>query len=227
MNNLSKKQPLAVKIIGGAALIGVSLLSVVHGILTRTLSEYSIVIIWVLSVSSFLALIMGITSWFRTKSIELVKFIFVVLGILVFSLTIISPVFYSIGVSILDLLRWVSSPRIPTKETVPFTIFFTLFIGIILFYFRLYLRSLYGISEILVGLTVAGTRVIAESQAVIIEPKFYLTLLTAGIYLVVRGLDNLHQGFTKPPLDAFALKLFRAIDRLKELNQYLNNKYGS
>jgi hypothetical protein len=30
---------------------------------------------------------------------------------------------------------------------------------------------------------------------------FYLALLTAGVYLCVRGFDNIHPGSTKAPLD--------------------------
>ena len=33
-------------------------------------------------------------------------------------------------------------------------------------------------------------------------------MLTAGVYLVVRGLDNVHQGLTKDPKDPIGTKLF-------------------
>jgi hypothetical protein len=65
--------------------------------------------------------------------------------------------------------------------------------GCVLFYFRLKARCLYGCSEVLVGLLVAGARLNAEAVPGLNAP-ILVALLTAGAYLVVRGLDNIHQG---------------------------------
>jgi len=65
--------------------------------------------------------------------------------------------------------------------------------GAVLFYFRLKARCLYGCSEVLVGLLVAGARLNAEAAPGLNAP-ILIALLTAGAYLVVRGLDNIHQG---------------------------------
>ena len=56
----------------------------------------------------------------------------------------------------------------------------------------------YGFTEVLVGATVAGYRV-ATNQG--LNTELYLVVLTAGIYLVVRGLDNVQQGLKARPDD--------------------------
>lgn len=68
----------------------------------------------------------------------------------------------------------------------------TITIGFLLFQFRQRQRVLYGISEVFVG-TIAG---ILHSGNInqIDDPKYLLALLSASIYLVVRGLDNINVG---------------------------------
>jgi hypothetical protein len=70
----------------------------------------------------------------------------------------------------------------------------TVIVGGLFFRFRLKQRFLYGLTETCVGVGVGMHRVTLEQWSG--APKntgFYLALLTAGIYLVVRGLDNMHQ----------------------------------
>jgi hypothetical protein len=86
--------------------------------------------------------------------------------------------------------------------------FFTRLVGCLLFWFRLRLRCLYGLTETIVGLAVAGIRITTVSSVETLrDPNFYLVVLTAGVYLVVRGLDNMHQGLTKEPIDPIASRL--------------------
>jgi hypothetical protein len=66
--------------------------------------------------------------------------------------------------------------------------------GGLLYWFRLKQRFLYGLTEAIAGVLVGMHRVSLEQWSGV--PKstgFYLALLTAGIYLVVRGIDNMHQ----------------------------------
>ena len=46
------------------------------------------------------------------------------------------------------------------------------------------------------------------------DAGFYLALLTAGVYLVVRGLDNIYLGLTKEPIDPLASWLGRKIEKI-------------
>jgi hypothetical protein len=80
----------------------------------------------------------------------------------------------------------------------------TVFAGIALFYFRLRWRSLYGITETVVGVLIASYRINTRGEFT----ELVLAVLTASIYLIVRGLDNVHQGLVKPPLDPIAVASF-------------------
>jgi hypothetical protein len=58
-------------------------------------------------------------------------------------------------------------------------------------------------------LAVAAHRTHEAGVAAVTETGFYLAVLTAGVYLVVRGLDNVYQGFTNSPPDPFAATLLK------------------
>lgn len=69
----------------------------------------------------------------------------------------------------------------------------TLAVGALFFWFRLRERFLYGLSEALAGAAVAAHRLSIEpGQGVPGDRGFYFAVLTAGVYLVVRGIDNMH-----------------------------------
>lgn len=68
-------------------------------------------------------------------------------------------------------------------------------VGMALYKFRSKQRVLYGISEVLVGIAVTVSRVqtsfSTEHQN---NVDLYIAVLTAGVYLIVRGLDNIEVG---------------------------------
>jgi hypothetical protein len=58
------------------------------------------------------------------------------------------------------------------------------------------------------GILVATHRSYSSPDLIaIVNTEFLLFLLTAGIYLVVRGLDNIHTGITKEPRDIVYTRL--------------------
>jgi hypothetical protein len=72
----------------------------------------------------------------------------------------------------------------------------TLGLSIALFSFRLSHRWLYGLSEIIVGVVIVNYRLSGDDSTISgHNADFYLAILTAGIYLIVRGLDNMHVAF--------------------------------
>jgi hypothetical protein len=78
-----------------------------------------------------------------------------------------------------------------------------------LFYFRLRVRSVYGLTEVVVGIGMACSKLcpfgLQESVANSIGNRSFLVpMLTASIYLIVRGLDNVHQGLVQKPPDPVA-----------------------
>ena len=122
------------------------------------------------------------------------------------------PMYYSIAASLKDICLWLLSPKLSGTEAVVWAVVFTVVLGAILFTVRLRYRSCYGVVETLTGLVVAAQRVAiataipAAATTLTRDPAFFLTILTAAVYLVVRGFDNIHQGLTKEPFDRVALK---------------------
>jgi hypothetical protein len=94
------------------------------------------------------------------------------------------------GLSAIELLRNLSSKAwLVTATTLG-----TLVIGIAFFVFRLFQRFLYGATEAIAGTAVAAHRISIEPGTNLpSETGFYFAVLTAGVYLIVRGLDNIHQ----------------------------------
>lgn len=50
-----------------------------------------------------------------------------------------------------------------------------------------------------------------QPAAFLSDPTFYFALLTARVFLVVRGLDNIHQSAFKEPKDPVALWVMDAL----------------
>jgi hypothetical protein len=67
-------------------------------------------------------------------------------------------------------------------------------VGTAFFIFRLRQRLVYGATEAVAGISIAAHRMSIEpTPGIPTDTGFYFAVLTAGIYLVVRGLDNMHQ----------------------------------
>lgn len=102
------------------------------------------------------------------------------------------------------LVLWLSAPA-------------TLLLGGAAFLFRLRFRCLYGITEVGAGLFVAWFQVRGGGGGGLLSGAFLLAFITAAVYLVVRGLDNVHQGWKAEPPDPLAAFLRdRIIPRLKK-----------
>lgn len=139
-----------------------------------------------------------------SKGIEW-KFIGLLIIALPFAFILGSIEYYSMFVTLKDIFLWIKSPSFSGNGKVICIALLTLALGAGLFYFRLKLRACYGMTEAVVGLIVATNKIPTEAQD-ITNPEFYLAILTASLYLVVRGFDNIHQGLTKDPKDPLAHK---------------------
>ena len=112
------------------------------------------------------------------------------------------PTLIAVGSRILNLIEDPAS-RIYTYPGV--SALFVFLLGLFLFAIRRRLRCLYGLVEVGVGVVVAlrqTSDVVAIGQA--IDGRFMLAMLTASVYLVVRGLDNVDQGIKSTPKDPVA-----------------------
>jgi len=109
----------------------------------------------------------------------------------------------------LQLYRWVDSPGTSRAIALIVCVPLTMLVGTLLFLFRLRLRSAYGASEVVMGLAVAIVLLDQLTQGIsALSPQFVATYTTASLYLIVRGLDNVHQALLAPNGDPL-------IDRLR------------
>lgn len=117
--------------------------------------------------------------------------------------------YYALIIPIWDLFFWIYARTTATYGSILLTSTATLLGGTALFYFRLKARTLYGLTEAIAGVSVAGFKTLEVGGfSAMANPNFYLVVLTAGVYLVVRGLDNMHQGIVREPVDPYAQKLY-------------------
>jgi hypothetical protein len=133
------------------------------------------------------------------------------------SLYIFVPVFFISQIFLISVsLQEFSIPVITQSAFIISSL--VLLVGSILFYIRLKFRFVYGASEVIVGLYVAFEKIHGAPLPVLtlenIEPVA-LVILTGAIYLVVRGLDNAHQGMTKEidPIGRHVFRWFESVTR--------------
>ena len=130
--------------------------------------------------------------------------------------------FYFLGASMRDLVLWVpkgldmlSGPiEWSSAPTVGIAVCIPLIIGGLLFCIRRNMRVLYGATETLMGIIVFMSSLSAKRPGVkVTDPAFALAMLTASIYLVVRGLDNVDQGWQEKEKD-LGVKLLTVVAKL-------------
>jgi hypothetical protein len=127
----------------------------------------------------------------------------------------IGSLFYALGATLFDIVRWLVTQLSEQERSAAFAMAVTAFVGAVLFWFRLRYRALYGFTEAVVGLSVAGHRVGFQSIQANDGMSLYLAVLTAGVYLVVRGLDNVHQGWKSGSDPALTWLVQRLRSRLR------------
>jgi hypothetical protein len=197
-----------------------------YGVLNRTLDDF---LLYGLSIAGVLEInFVGIIllNWYERKEKPSSGDIFGAFVIFPVAACLGGAIFYSIGVVLIDTYLYLWSPKSGNSMTVALTVVLTLGIGIALFFFRLRRRALYGLTEVVVGVVVSVYRVTsAPVSSSLTSPDLYLVVLTAGIYLIVRGLDNLHQGLSEKPTDQMTTMLLGST--AKSSNTALSNTVPS
>jgi hypothetical protein len=151
--------------------------------------------------------------WWRKGA----NWLYIVLFAAIFSV-VVGLTYYSIAVGIKDAYLWFSSLPFTRDAAIGVLTGSTVAAGLVLFVFRLYLRSLYGLSEVVAGVFISTLKISEKTPAaidtadpallrILVADDLYVVVLTAGVYLVVRGLDNVHQGVVKDPRDPLATKI--------------------
>lgn len=125
---------------------------------------------------------------------------------------VLGSLFYSLFVSATDFYHWVLklNPLTQKNHFMGFAGATVLALGGIFFWGRLKLRFTYGLLEAGVGVAFAVYKFSQEPKiALPSDNGFYFAMLTAGVYLVVRGFDNMHQGWKegKDPVVMYLLHI--------------------
>ena len=185
-----------------------TLYSIIYTIVNRTFDDFLKYSIYISGFTLIFILVIIVIFSYRSISSNLTKDnIIFTLGIIVATL-FTGPLYYSIVVAIKDLYFWTQSSAISREWAIVFVLVTTIIFGFSLFFFRLYARGIYGFTEIIAGLGVAAQKVYTEKSLDLTKSSFYFVILTAAIYLVVRGLDNIHQSLTKDPIDPYARNIY-------------------
>ena len=89
-------------------------------------------------------------------------------------------------------------------------------IGILAYGVRLKYRAVYGVFEFTVGSAIIYNRLSIEvAERARFDLEFGFALITAGLFLIVRGSDNVHQGVKSDPI------ISTLINKLLKIYQYL------
>ena len=134
-----------------------------------------------------------------------------IIGITLISVSVLSVGFYVFKVSLIALFAWARSiigqPSLgPIRVRITVAVS-ALFMGGVCYFFRSRLRACYGLTETIIGILVAlsktsetppGSNNLDVTQ---VSPTFAIAILTASVYLIVRGLDNLVEGVKEPNED--------------------------
>jgi hypothetical protein len=198
-----------------AVYIPLMVICIVHVLLTRSILDilvYSrpimIAISAVLLLSATLILFNDPPRVSGVKSILAIIFQTVIMLVaMAIFVVFFGAYFYAVGASIHDLYLWGKSDLLGTAQASKLKLVMVwalpLVTGGALFMIRLKFRSIYGLSEAAIGLWVGVDHIPSISETSV-NPDFILPILTASVYLIVRGFDNVHQGLTKDPKDLVA-----------------------
>lgn len=175
-----------------------------YGIFHRTTQDF---LEGTFPIAAFLATIsygFFVTRWsiFGLPKISVHLFLLPLLYLPIF-IAVSTIAYYGIGVALLDSYVWLQRQSPPRAFFVTLVGFLILIIGYTLFLFRLHVRFFFGLTEALVGVLIALHNVPANPDPALWSSDIFIVMLTAGVFLVVRGLDNMHTGLKSEPGDAF------------------------
>jgi len=116
-------------------------------------------------------------------------------------------VYYGVWVALRDSYVWVEHQSPPRGVFVTFIGALVVVVGYLLFLFRLHARFFFGLSEAVAGLLVALRNIPENADPILWSSQIFIVMLTAGVFLIVRGFDNMHTGLKSEPRDAILMGL--------------------
>lgn len=183
-----------------AVLLVVGLICVIHTFITRTPADFLSILKYIPIVTVFLfssnysAVVNTGADGKITRYYPTAREAF--LGALIGSILLIpvSVVLLSVYSVAVDAVDWVHSPGLNAHTVDMLSLGIVLILGHSLFLFKKKYRSIYGATEILMGVAIAMHNAQLLFEKGNLETTLFFAFITAGIYLVVRGLDNIHEG---------------------------------
>jgi hypothetical protein len=103
-------------------------------------------------------------------------------------------VYFSLWVLVKDGYIWFEQQSPPRGVYVAMTAILVLAVGFALYIFRLFARFFFGLAEALFGLLIALWKVPVNADPLLWSSDVYIAMITASIFLIVRGFDNMHIG---------------------------------
>ena len=184
-------------------------ISIIYAARSRTWNDYLHNSVIIVSITIVIFLLSGLVAKkFKLKFEKPTKGDLIMIIPPIIGLILIGPFYYSFGVAIKDFYLWLQSPKAPQDWAMLITIVATLSIGYFVFQFRLRARILYGMTEAGIGVLIAVHKVSSEFLTQKADTNFYIAFLTASIYLIVRGFDNIDQGYKSSSEKSFRRKTF-------------------
>lgn len=107
---------------------------------------------------------------------------------------VLTVFYYGIWVAIRDGYAWLEKQAPPRAFYAVLVELSILGIGYALFLFRLHARFFFGLTEALVGLIIGLHNIPSQANPVLWELNVFAIMLTASVFLLVRGFDNMHTG---------------------------------
>lgn len=146
----------------------------------------------------------------RMKRGEKPKYLWLALVGPLLLMTLVGLMYYSVFVGAKDIFLWVDPKLTSSVWRAVFIGFAVALVGSALYWFRVNFRFTYGFHEVAAGIGIAAYHAYKASGVPSSwDSGIYLALVTAGVYLVVRGFDNMHVGVTKEPYDTVGRDIFR------------------
>ena len=114
-----------------------------------------------------------------------------------------TAVYYGIWVAFQDGYVWVERQSPPRELFVVFIVVVVVGLGYALFLFRLHVRFFFGLTEAVTGLVIALRNIPENADPVLWSSQIFIVIFTAGIFLIVRGFDNMYTGLKPESRDSF------------------------
>lgn len=123
-------------------------------------------------------------------------------------------VFYGLGVTVKDSYLWLLSVASVKAINLSFGTILTIALSGLFYMARERTRFIFGVAEACVGLYLAVSKITEE----VIDPAswalgLYITIVAAGIFLIVRGIDDMRTGLKRESLDAFVGAFIKYADQ--------------